>query len=65
MSAFNRVTILVSHHHSGWVEMIVIYVVIRRVRFIRSFGYILNTNLQLLFETEYYLTSKNGCSHTA
>lgn len=65
MSAFNSVTILVSHHHSGGSEMIVISVVVCRAPFVRSFGYILNTNSQLLFETEYYLTSKNGCSHTA
>lgn len=65
MSVSNRVTIHMSHHHSGGVEVIVISVVVRRVRFIGSFGYILKTNLQLLFETECYLTAKDGWPHMA
>lgn len=36
MSVFKRVTILMSHHHSGGVEVIVISVVVRRVRFIEA-----------------------------
>lgn len=65
MSVFNRFTILVSHHRSGWVEKMVISVMVRRVCFLVSFGCILKHNLQLLFETEYYLTANNVCSHTA
>lgn len=64
MSVFNRFTILVSHHRSGWVEKLVISVVVRRVRFLVSFGYILKTNLQLLFDTKYCLTAEDGWSRT-